>query len=156
MKRFALGRFIGFFVALIGTGALFSISDAKPAASTPRTRTASFQFCFEVSHGRCFNTAPDGSLRQVGGHSESTNKVRPESLKKFELEIATFMKATAAAAPRKLRKCQQTLAYRSFDPQTTQMKIEAIRCIEFLKKSDTTTLSKLVAKLSLATKPSRK
>jgi hypothetical protein len=139
----------------------FDFSSAKDVAKKKARTTAvhptlkaaaSFQFCFEIPHGRCFNTTATGRLRQVGGHSPSQAVITPDAVQAFEDEIAKFMKATISAAPRKPRDCQQSLAYRSFDLETLQMKFEAKRCLEFLNKADNAKLAKLVARLSLATK----
>jgi hypothetical protein len=124
----------------------------KPTAHRPLKAAASFQFCFEIPHGRCFNTTATGKLRQVGGHNESEAVVAPVKIQGLENEIVSFMKATISAAPRKPRPCQQTLAYRSFDVETLQMKFEARRCLEFVNKTDNASLARLVTKLSLATK----
>ncbi len=136
---------------------LVSAKAASTAEKTvrrgPIKSVASFQFCFEIPHGRCFNTTATGRLRQVGGRSPSQAFVQEKQMLGLEKEIARFMKSTFSAAPREARDCQQTLAYRTFDPATFELKTESKRCLEFLNKSDTANLAKLVQKLSLATKP---
>lgn len=141
------------FVALVLLNIFWS--EASLAKHRQIKAATSFQFCFEIPHGRCFNTTMTGRLRQVGGHSESQAVITPAEVQSLESQIIAFMKATFSAAPRKPRLCQQTLAYRSFDVETLQMKFEAQRCLEFLNKADNASLAKLVSKLSLATKPSK-
>ena len=159
MKHAALGIMLALsafaFDVSLATDAAKTVTKV-PATHRPIKAAASFQFCFEIPHGRCFNTTSTGRLRQVGGHSESQAIVTAAETLALENEIAAFMKATISAAPRKPRPCQQTLAYRSFDIDTLQMKFEAQRCLEFLSKIDNVKLAKLAAKLSLATKPSKK